>query len=408
LILHNIALFQTIVNKEISMKKILVIAASIAGLVISGCASQPISTFPLFTATDLNALVSSGQYQQKIDNFFVINDSSSSMTAEYRGVGYPGQPAPAKFSVEKEILNRINQTIPDLKLIASIRSFGFGPCLSFKFTQLNLPPVTYSKSSFGTGIDSLTCASGGSPLAAAVEETTADLSVISGNTAVLILSDGHLGSGSVTAVEALKQQYGDRVCVYTIWVGNEVEKSGINTLNQLSDIGGCGFSTSAEKLASADDTAKFVQKVFLKAGMPVDGDDDGDGVLNSRDKCPDTLKGAHVNQFGCWIVDIKFDNDKSDIKPEFYNELDNVVTVLKNNPGLTIEVQGHTSRTGTAAYNQKLSERRAQEVRNYLSYGAGASATLMVSGYGWSQPVDTNETEAGRANNRRVELKVLK
>ncbi|MGZ8185250.1 MAG: OmpA family protein, partial [Methylobacter sp.] len=73
-----------------------------------------------------------------------------------------------------------------------------------------------------------------------------------------------------------------------------------------------------------------------------------------------------------------------------------------------IEVQGHTSRTGTAAYNQKLSERRAQEVRNYLSYGAGASATLMVRGYGWSQPVDTNETEAGRANNRRVELKVLK
>ncbi|MGZ8162665.1 MAG: OmpA family protein [Methylobacter sp.] len=391
------------------MKKILVIAASIASLVISGCASQPISTFPLFTATDLNVLVSSGQYQQKIDNFFVINDSSSSMDEEYRGVGYPGQPAPTKFSVEKEILNRINQTIPELQLTASIRSFGFGPCLSFKFTQLNLPPTTYSKSSFGTGIDSLTCASGGSPLAAGVEGTTDDLSAGSGDIAVLILSDGRsLDSDSIGAVKSLKQQYGDRVCVYTIWVGNEVEKSGINTLNQLSDIGGCGFGTSAEKLASADDTANFVQRVFLKAGMPVDGDDDGDGVLNSQDKCPDTLKGAHVNQFGCWIVDIKFDNDKSDIKPEFYNELDNVVTVIKNNPGLTIEVQGHTSRTGTAAYNQKLSERRAQEVRNYLSYGAGASATLMVRGYGWSQPVDTNETEAGRANNRRVELKVLK
>jgi OOP family OmpA-OmpF porin len=390
------------------MKKIHVIAASIAGLVISGCASQPISTFPLFTAKDLNVLVSSGQYQQKIDNFFVINDSSSSMAEEYRGVGYAGQPAPAKFSVEKEILNRINQTIPDLKLTASIRSFGYGPCLSFKFTQLNLPPVTYSKSSFGTGIDSLTCASGGSPLAAGVEGTTADLSATSGDIAVLILSDGRLDSGSVGAVKSLKQQYGDRVCVYTVWVGNEDENSGINILNQLSDIGGCGFGTTAEKVASADDMANFVQSVFLKTGMPVDGDDDGDGVLNSQDQCPDTLKGAHVNPFGCWIVDIKFDNDKSDIKPEFYNELDNVVTVIKNNPGLTIEVQGHTSKTGTAAYNQKLSERRAQEVRNYLSYGAGASATLMVRGYGWSQPVDTNETEAGRANNRRVELKVLK
>lgn len=391
------------------MKKILVIAASIAGLVISGCASQPISTFPLFVAKDLNVLVSSGQYQQKIDNFFVINDSSSSMTEEYLGVGFAGQPAPTKFSVEKEILNRINQTIPDLKLTASIRSFGFGPCLSFEFTQLNLPPTTYSKLPFGTGIDSLTCASGGSPLAAGVEGTTADLSATAGNIAVLILSDGHdLDSDPVASVKSLKQKYGDRVCVYTIWVGNEEEKSGITLLNQLSDIAGCGFGTTAEKVASADDMANFVQRVFLKTGMPVDGDDDGDGVLNSKDICPDTLKGAHVNRFGCWIVEIKFDNDKSDIKPEYYDELDNVVTVIKNNPGLTIEVQGHTSRTGTAAHNQKLSERRAQEVNDYLSHGAGASATLIARGYGWRRPVDTNETEEGRANNRRVEFKVLK
>ncbi|CAA9892513.1 OmpA/MotB domain protein [Candidatus Methylobacter favarea] len=391
------------------MKKLFVIIAAIAGLVVSGCASQPISTFPLFAAKNLNALVASGQYQQKIDNFFVINDSSSSMTEEYRGVGFAGQPVPTKFSVEKEILNRINQTIPDLKLTAGIRSFGFGPCLSYQFTQLNLPPVTYSKSSFGTGIDSLICASGGSPLSPSVEGTIADLSATAGNIGVLILSDGHLGSGSVASVKSLKQHYGDRVCVYTIWVGNEEENSGINTLNRIADIGGCGFSTLAEKVASAGDMANFVQKVFLKAGMPVERDDDGDGVINSKDKCPDTLKGAHVNPFGCWVAEIKFDHDKSTIKPEYYDELDNVVTVIKNNPGLSIEVQGHTSRTGKAAYNQQLSERRAQEVKAYLlSHDAGASAALTARGYGWRQPVDTNDTESGRANNRRVEFKVFK
>ncbi|MDD5580476.1 MAG: OmpA family protein [Methylobacter sp.] len=389
------------------MKKILVIAASITSLIILGCASQPISTFPAYVPKDLNALVSSGQYQQKIDNFFVINDSSSSMTKDYLGVGFPGQPAPTKFSVEKEILNRINQTIPELNLTASIRSFGFGHCLSFNFTQLNLPPVTYSKSSFGTGIDTLICGSGGSPLDAAMEGTTADLSATAGNIAVLILSDGHyLDSDPVESVKSLKQKYGDRVCVYTIWVGNEEENSGITSLNQLSDIAGCGFSTTAEKVASASDMANFVQHVFLKTGMPVDGDDDGDGVLNSKDTCPNTLKGAHVNQFGCWIVEIKFDNDKSAIKPEYYDELENVVTVINNNPGLTIEVQGHTSRTGAAEHNQKLSEYRAQEVKDYL-LSHGANAALEARGYGWRRPLDTNETEEGRANNRRVEFKFL-
>ncbi|MGZ8227204.1 MAG: OmpA family protein, partial [Methylococcaceae bacterium] len=87
------------------MNKILIITATfIAGLLLSGCASQPTSTsFNPFQAEDLNGLLSSGQYVQKADNFFVINDSSSSMTEEYLGAGYASQPAATKFLVEKEI-----------------------------------------------------------------------------------------------------------------------------------------------------------------------------------------------------------------------------------------------------------------------------------------------------------------
>jgi len=84
------------------MQKILITAAYIAALLLSGCASQPISTFEAFHAQDLNGLLTSGQYVQKADNFFVINDSSGSMRDEYMGVGYPAQPDPTKFSVEKE------------------------------------------------------------------------------------------------------------------------------------------------------------------------------------------------------------------------------------------------------------------------------------------------------------------
>jgi OOP family OmpA-OmpF porin len=398
------------------MKKILTITAAIASAIISGCASQPSSTFEAFQAQDLNGLVASGQYVQKADNFFVINDSSSSMAETYKGLGYPAQPSPTKLSVEKEILSRINLTIPDLKLTSSIRSFGFGPCLSWGFTKLNQAPTDYSKSTFGSGIDSLTCASGGSPMISAINGTATDLSSTAGNIAVLILSDGHeLDSDPVLAVQALKQKYGNRLCVYSVWVGNEHEGAGQTVLNQLSDIAGCGFGTSAERISSSKGMTDFVQSVFLKPAPPkiVDCstlDDDADGVNNCNDKCPDTLKGAHVNQFGCWIVDVKFDNDKSNIKPRYYPELNNAVTVIQHNPGVRIEVQGHTSNTASAEHNQKLSERRALAVKNYLTRNccAHAGGSLTARGYGLTQPIDTNETEEGRANNRRVQLEVLK
>lgn len=396
------------------MKKASIIAVAIANTFISGCASQPqpFSSFEAFHPQDLNGPLSSGQYVQKIDNFFVINDSSSSMADNYQGAGYPAQPSPTKLSVEKEILNRINQTIPDLKLTSSIRSFGFGHCLSWSFTQLNQPPTDYSKMSFANGISSLTCGSGGSPLDSALEETNKDLSSTTGNTAVLILSDGQVDTDPVPAVKALRQRYGNNLCVYNVWVGNNQDEYGRAVLNQLSDIGGCGFGTTAERISSPEDMTRFVRTVFLKAGTPVADcstqDDDGDGVNNCTDKCPDTLKGAPVNPLGCWVVDVKFDNDKSNIKPEYYPELDKAVAVIQQNPGVNIEVQGHTSSTGTIIYNQRLSERRAQAVKNYLSGHRQTGGALTARGYGLTRPIDTNETEAGRANNRRVQLEVLK
>jgi OmpA-OmpF porin, OOP family len=136
-------------------------------------------------------------------------------------------------------------------------------------------------------------------------------------------------------------------------------------------------------------------------------DSDGDGVFDREDKCPGTPKGATVDEFGCWVIkDVKFDFDKSNIKPEFYPGLDQVVKVLKENTNMKVkvEVQGHTDSVGTQQYNQKLSERRAMSVMNYLVSKGIARNRLSASGYGFSRPVATNETEEGRAKNRRVQL----
>ncbi|MGR9046073.1 MAG: OmpA family protein [Gammaproteobacteria bacterium] len=346
---------------------------------------------------------------QKTDNFYVINDSSSSMSGAYTGSGYAGQPAPTKFSVEKEVLNRMNQTIPDIKLLSGIRSFGFGPCLSWKFTKLNLPVGDYSKSSFGQGIDSLTCSSGGTPMSSAISAAGPDLSPLSGSTALIVLSDGKSQDTSLNEIQSLKEQFGDKLCVYTVWVGNEEDSNGKALLQQMSDLSGCGFSTSAEDVASNTGMANFVQHVFLKEGAPqVDGDDDQDGVLNSKDRCPNTPRTATVDIHGCWSVKgIRFDTDKSTIKPQYLPLLDNAISILKNNPGLRVEVQGHTDNVGSAAYNQGLSERRAKAVRDYLVSKTGKPEALTSRGYGLTRPIDTNSTPAGRYNNRRVQLKIL-
>lgn len=390
------------------MKKTLITTASIAVLLLSGCASHPVSTAENFQAEDLNPLLASGQYQQKTDNFFVINDSSDSMSEDFDGPGFAAGQNQSKFSVEKDILSRINQTIPNINLTASIRSFGTGSCTSWGGTKLNMAPTVYSKSAFSAGIDALTCAGGATPMASAITGTASDLSSTTGPIAVLILSDGHaIEPGPVAAMEALKTQYGDRVCVYSIWVGNRNEEQGKILLNQLSDIAGCGYRTEAEAVETPNGVADFVKSVFLKPAVPDCSkmDDDGDGVNNCIDKCPDTPKGAHVDATGCWVYrGVLFDTDKSTIKPEFVPMLNNAVKVMEENPGLTVRIEGHTDSRASEAYNQKLSERRAAAVKEYLVTHGVAASRMETIGYGEMRPWDTNATPEGRYQNRRVEF----
>ncbi|MSP27322.1 MAG: OmpA family protein [Methylococcales bacterium] len=137
-------------------------------------------------------------------------------------------------------------------------------------------------------------------------------------------------------------------------------------------------------------------------------DSDGDGVNDCDDKCPHTLKGTPVNRLGGWIVDVKFDNDRSEIKPLYFPLLDKLaVDLAANFANLTIEVQGHTSNTASAAYNMKLSVRRADAVTKYLNKRIHSPHKLVSHGYGLTRPIDTKQTAAGRANNRRVQLEIL-
>jgi len=134
-------------------------------------------------------------------------------------------------------------------------------------------------------------------------------------------------------------------------------------------------------------------------------DADNDGVCDDQDDCPGTPKGAYVNERGCWVIEnLLFDFDKSVIKEKYYPDLDDVARVLNENPDLRVELRGHTCWIGTNKYNQKLSERRAKAVVEYLRRKGIDPSRLNWAGYGESQPAFPNTSREGRIKNRRVEV----
>ncbi|MGZ4970686.1 MAG: OmpA family protein, partial [Methylobacter sp.] len=137
-------------------------------------------------------------------------------------------------------------------------------------------------------------------------------------------------------------------------------------------------------------------------------DADADGVNDCLDRCPGTINGSKVDNTGCPVRLVlkgqHFKYNSAELTLNAQTILDGVAQSLVAYPQKNdIEVQGHCSSEGSAAYNLKLSQRRAQSVVDYLKM-KGVTNRLIAKGYGESQPIADNKTEAGRSENRRVEL----
>ena len=154
------------------------------------------------------------------------------------------------------------------------------------------------------------------------------------------------------------------------------------------------------------------------AGARVDAngceiDSDGDGVVDRLDQCPGTAAGVPVDIRGCEIKDeirlpgVNFETNSDRLIGATTGILDEAAATLRKNPTLKVEVAGHTDSQGAADYNQNLSERRAIAVRDYLIRAGADGANLSIRGYGESSPIADNGTAAGRAQNRRVVLRIL-
>lgn len=383
-------------------KALLVLSAF---LFLFGCATKqmPLPEFSAMTF-DKNA------YTSKVDTFEILFDSSSSMGHDDGNYN--------KFEVARAVVERMNATLPELSQIAGLRSFGHAKEVSKADTLLQYGMGRYNTAGLQAGLDKVTKAGGPSPMYRAIDKAIEDFDGFEGGTsAVIFITDGlDLPGDVIASAKKLKATYGPSMCFYPILVGSDPK--GASLLNTIAEIGGCGFMAKAEDLLTASGMANFVQTVFLN-GKPVakpapvpaapkvvmKKDTDKDGIYDDADQCPNTPMGAKVNSAGCWVLEnVLFDFDKDVIKAEAYPLLNDAAAILKKNYKMNVELHGHCDSHGTEAYNKGLSLRRANAVKTYLNSKGVVLSRMTTKGFGYSKPVSSNNTDWGRAQNRRVEI----
>nr|MBF0221836.1 OmpA family protein [Desulfobulbaceae bacterium] len=412
------------------------LSALLISLLLTSCAMLSSQPEPSFTPINLNDKVSSGEYQKKTDNFLLLFDASSSMFLDYN--------QEMKFKQAKRIANRMNQTIPDLDLQSGLGVFGPTAIGRGNGSKLSYGMTSYNRKAFGDALQQVSSPSGNTPMTQAIKLAGSNLAESKGKIAVILISDAEdVGNPPLAAATELKATYGDRICVYTVLIGNN--STGKATMTQIANATQCGFATDYASIESPQGMADFVERIFLEKatdsdgdgvfdsmdqcpgtpkGTPVDAvgcpikkadddkDSDGDGVYDSKDQCPGTPYGIKVDQYGCPLpiegsvtieLRVEFDFDKDTVRPQYRQELQDFADFLTSYPNLTVTLEGHTDNYGSKEYNEELSIRRAKSVRRYLvgEFGLWGNR-ITTTGYGFSRPEADNTTSQGRQKNRRV------
>jgi len=342
-----------------------------AGL-LAGCAGTPYTPAPFTPAS-----VDTRTYTTKVDAFVVVVDASSSMNSDYNGR--------RNFYTAKDVISHMNQTIPELGYKAALVGFGSGSCVNREDARVVYGPATYQRADFSKGLSMLECAGGVTPMSRGIDVGGETLKTASGKVALILVSDfWEINTADVSAVaDKLKADYGDRLCIHTIKVGDAQQSDDL--IAALAGVNSCGSTVSAESLASPTAMTAYVTDVLLKPApaAPV--------VRHEKN----TLSASAL-----------FDLNKAILKESGKAALKDLGETIKARGAKVVDINivGHTDSTGTTEYNMALSLRRAEAVKDYLVSEGINPSIIRVSGEGESDPVASNATPEGRAQNRRVDI----
>ena len=412
--------------KIVQIKLVFVLAAV---AMIWGCSTSQ-KPMPAFEPVKFRAQ----GYSPKNANMVIVIDTSSSMGEDHR--------QHTKFDLAKSVVSNMAETIPpELDLATTLRSFGHDPRFTKEATTAIIEMDALDSGGLVAAVSKMKFPGGPSPIGKAIDAVELDLIEHTGKSALIIITDGkNMGTEPVTASMALKEKFGETLCLYPILVGNDPK--GKELVEDLAQIGGCGFPVNADDLASGQQVADYVRAVFIGNDLDMDGDgvpdsldrcagttldvdideygcpidSDGDGIADALDFCDGTPPRVKVDYTGCpqlstgqcralWAFnEIVFDVGTANITPTARKQLDDMAAVMDANPKLDFIVEGHTDDMGSRAENMDLSQTRAQTVVGYLVSKGISSLRLTAKGYGATQPVADNHTWLGRSKNRRVQF----
>lgn len=323
------------------------------------------------TADRLAAPGDGGSYQRMANNFFIIYDPSDSMAAPYKDTGL------TRLEAEKQIIRQSNATLPDLGWQAGLYPHWKddlqlpGALMAFKpYYDLK----RYDQAAYAQAIERLPVKPTGPPMIQRGLMKLEHLLGLPGRTEVFLFSDGKHSTAEELEPEPLDQArvLADKFDVCFTIISSATTAEEIKLLDDIAAVNTCS------QVIDFDTVYEKPEHLFGKLYMGQDG-------FNS----------------------VLFDFDKHSIREEFKPALDTLGQFLLDQPGAYVVLSGFCDAIGNEAYNIKLSRKRAESVRNYLSKRFSISEDRILSyWYGYANPVASNATAEGRALNRRVTIAI--
>ncbi len=393
---------------------------------------------PAYSADELTNRLKTGAYLQKTDNLLIIVDGQGQsrwMTSR------------STSKLSKGLLQHIGETIPKIPHRRMLRVFGpdaesyqkdFSTIFGlFHIDAKGFTPIIATKTHAISDFD---------PLGMTFISATKDLRKLSGTHAVVLISDGiNIPKSAIYESAYMKKKFRGSVCYYPIIIGNDPQ--GAKNMSTIAKIGGCGFLAQYEAVDSPAELTDYVEKIFfakrrvpVKAAAPVVvpepeekptmeepvapvmTDTSEITEIVEEPAIPEVIEDQYAEKMP--VVDdsiiilerqlphdkvvtielhVEFDLNKSSLRSGYEQEIKKVADFMALYPETEALLEGHTCDLGSEAYNQQLSSRRANTVKNYLVKNFGIDPErLKTRGAGESEPIAENTTEQGRMKNRRV------